>query len=157
MRIRGRSPAVIGMALVSAHLQVDRAFREDVRRQADAQAAHGECAGHEGVRAVARRQEDARGHQRAGAELPERSVRVLGQNRADVRVGRVDRPPGDGLGPRRESDYEDHPEHPKKPRHPRPPLAEQHRNPPCWEGMHEDVIKAWSPRTNSLPRHSKVQ
>src|SRR2546422_321165 len=83
---------------------------------------------------------------RAGAELAKRSVRVLGQNRADVRVGRVDRPPGDGLGPRRESDYEDHPEHPKKPRHPRPPLAEQHRNPPCWEGMHEDVIKAWYPR-----------
>src|SRR2546428_4584612 len=29
--------------------------------------------------------------------------------------------------------------------------------PPCWEGMDEDVIKAWSPRTDSLPGHSKVQ
>ena len=129
--VRGRSPAVVGVAFVSAHLQVDRAFREDVRRQADAQAAHGECAGHEGVRAVARRQEDARGHQRTGAELAERSVRVLGQNRADVRVGRVDCPPGNRLGPRRKGDQKDDPEHPEKPRRPRTPLAErQHRNPP---------------------------
>src|SRR5256712_14157127 len=73
MRIRGRSPAVVGMALVSAHLQIDRTFREDVRREADAQAAHGERAGHEGVRAMARRQEAARGHQRTGAEIAERS------------------------------------------------------------------------------------
>src|SRR5438132_816291 len=28
---------------------------------------------------------------------------------------------------------------------------------PSWEGMDEDVIKAWSHRTDSLPRHSKVQ
>src|SRR6058998_2338938 len=111
VRIRRGSPVVLRMSLIPAHGETNGSLREQVRREADPEPARGNPERRERVGAVAGGQEDARRYERPRAELAEASVRTHDEDGADVRVGRVDRPPGDrgsGRSCRHEPDDRQH-------------------------------------------------
>src|SRR5207245_7358620 len=98
VRIRCGSPVVIWVALISAYGEADRAFRKQVWPESDPQPGGRNREGRERIGAMARGQEDPRGNEGPGTELPEASVRAHDENRTDVRVRRVARAPGDRGG-----------------------------------------------------------
>src|SRR5437867_2557102 len=154
MRIRRGAPVVIGMVVVSAHRETHRALRVHVRREADPESTRGECGRRERVGAMARGQEDARGYERPRTEFPHASVQMNDEDRAHVRVGRVDVPPGDG-GSRRPQRHEpNYRENPKDLED--TPTHELHRHTTTpRSGWSENTISFG--RDDPWRRHSNVQ
>src|SRR2546428_13863346 len=143
VRIRCGAPVVIGVAVVSAHREAHRALCERVRREADPEPTRGECGRRERVGAVARGQEDACRDERAGTELTHASVQMNDEDRPDVRVGRVDVPPGDGGSRRPQRHKPNYRENPKDLED--TPTHEPHRH-------HRDPRSGWSANTISFGR-----
>src|SRR5438093_836339 len=143
MRIRRRAPVVIGMVVVSAHGETHRALRVHVRREADPEPTRGECSRRERVGTMARGQEDACRDERARTELTHASVRMDNEDRAHVRVGRVDVSPGDGGSRRPERHQPKYRENPTDLEH--APTHEPHPH-------HHDPRSGWSENTISFGR-----